>query len=141
VTAGDGGQGTFQAIELTEDPADVSRARKHVRSTLSAWALAEHTGLAELIVNELVTNAICHGKGPIEVRLSYASCTLRAEVHDHGAGRPVRLHADCDMESGRGLDLVDALAGEYGGERGVTDDCSGPGKTVYVVVALTATHG
>ncbi len=85
---------------------------------------------------ELVTNAMCHGAGPVGVRLSCAADRLRAEVHDHGAGRPVRKHATGDDETGRGLELLDGLTGLHGGELGVVEDQHGPGKTVYVEVVL-----
>ena len=71
--------------QLDCDPAQVSRAREQTRKVLPRWGLGEHTDVAELIVSELVTNAVVHGAGQIEVRLSYGACGLRAEVHDHGA--------------------------------------------------------
>ena len=88
------------------------------------WGIAEHTGLAELIVTELVTNAVRHAEGPIEVRVSYACGDLWAEVHDQGTGRPVRQHATTDDEQGRGLELFDGLIGLHGGARGVVDDAT-----------------
>jgi serine/threonine-protein kinase RsbW len=87
---------------------------------------------------ELVTNAVCHGDGPIEMRLSFADGDLRVEVHDTGAGRPVRKHADSDDECGRGLELLDGLIELHGGERGVIGDQTGPGKTVYAMLSLAA---
>ena len=98
--------------------------------------LGEHVDLAELIVSELVTNAMIHGEGQIEVRLSCACGDLRAEVHDDGADRPVRQCPGTDDERGRGLELIDGLIELYGGARGVVEDSDGPGKTVYVAVSL-----
>ena len=43
---------------LGRDPVEVGRAREMVRKALPGWGIAEHTGLAELIVSELVTNAV-----------------------------------------------------------------------------------
>jgi two-component sensor histidine kinase len=117
---------------LAPDPVEVRRARK----ALPGWGIAEHTGLAELIVSELVTNAVRHGEEPIEVSLSYTFGDLWTEVHDHGPGRPVRQHAAIDDERGRGLELLDGLIGLHGGARGVVADSDGPGKTVYVAVSL-----
>jgi anti-sigma regulatory factor (Ser/Thr protein kinase) len=124
---------------LGRDPAEVGRARELARKALSGWGLVEHAGLAELIVSELATNALRHGEGPIEVGLSYDSGDLRAEVHDEGAGRPVRQQATANDEQGRGLELLDGLSELYGGTRGVVDDSDGPGKTVYVAVSLATT--
>lgn len=119
-----------------KDPAHARRARRWVREVLDAWGGAEHGDLSELIVGELVANAVCHGDGPIDTRVTFAHGYLRVEVHDHGAGRPVRKHAGTDEECGRGLELLDGLIELHGGERGMIDDRGGPGKTVYVVLAV-----
>jgi signal transduction histidine kinase len=123
---------------LGRSPAHVGDARVQAREALPAWGLAGHVRLAELIVSELVTNALNHGDGPVALRLSYAGGDLRVEVHDHGAGRPARQHATTDDECGRGLQLLDGLIALHGGERGVIDDHAGSGKTVYVAVPLAA---
>jgi anti-sigma regulatory factor (Ser/Thr protein kinase) len=52
-----------------------------------AW---EQASLGELVVSELVSNAVCHGEAPVWMRLSAAGGVLRVEVHDSGADRPVR---------------------------------------------------
>jgi len=123
---------------LRHDPAQVSQARRLVRETLAEWGLGDHTDHTVLISSELVTNALRHGTGMISVRLHRAGHDLRIEVHDHGAGRPVRRHAGAGDESGRGLEVIDGLIGMYDGQRGCTDDDTGPGKTVYVVLRLIA---
>jgi len=111
-------------------------ARRQARAWLEGWGLGEHADVGELIVAELVANALCHGKGPVQMRLSLTSGHLRVEVHDGGAGRPVRKHVASDDESGRGLQVIDGLLELHGGERGVINDVAGPGKTVYVTVTL-----
>jgi len=126
------------ACRLGRGPMQVGRAREQARKALSGCALSEHTDLAELIVSELVTNALCHGDGAVEMRVSYTGGELRVEVHDGGAGRPVRRHVTADDECGRGLKLLDGLIELHGGVRGVIDDQAGPGKTVYVVLSLPA---
>jgi anti-sigma regulatory factor (Ser/Thr protein kinase) len=117
--------------ELTE----ARNAREQARKALFQWELSEHADDTELIVSELVANAILHGKGQIGVRISYDGIQLRVEVHDEGAGRPVQHPATAEAESGRGLKLVDGLLGPDG-TRGVTDDREGDGKTVYVTIPL-----
>ena len=126
------------AFRLDQDPAQVSDARERAREALPSWGLAGHVYLAEIIVSELVTNAMRHGDGPIGVRLSYAGGDLRVEVHDRGAGRPVRRHTATDDECGHGLELLDGLIALHGGQRGVVNDRAGRGKTVYVAVPLVA---
>jgi anti-sigma regulatory factor (Ser/Thr protein kinase) len=126
------------ACRLGQDPVQVSNAREQAREALTGWGLGGHVHLAELIVSELVTNALRHGDAPIGMRLSYSGGDLRVEVHDGGAGRPVRQHAATDDECGRGLEVLDGLIAQHGGERGVINDHAGPGKTVCVAVRLVA---
>ncbi len=123
---------------LRPEPIQVSRVREQVRRALPTWGLAEHCELAELIISELVTNAVVHGSGLIEVRLCYESGSLRVEVHDQGDLRPVRRHPDGDCEYGRGLELIDGLVEQYGGVRGVHGDSDRIGKTVYVTLPVTS---
>jgi two-component sensor histidine kinase len=115
-------------------------ARRRARVLLAAWGLGEQASLGELVVSELVANAVRHGETPIWMRLSVGGSDLRVEVHDGGAGRPVRKHADGGDECGRGLELLDGLIELHGGERGVISDAAGPGKTVYVVLSLEITQ-
>ena len=120
------------------EPVHARHARQQARALLEAWGLGEHAGLGELIAGELVANAVRHGGGPVWMRVSAGDGGLRVEVHDNGAGRPVRKHAGGDDECGRGLELLDGLIELHGGERGVISDQAGPGKTVYVVLSLEA---
>ncbi len=122
---------------LEPEPAQVRRAREHVRQVLPRWGIAEHTELAQLIVSELVTNAIIHGAGPIDVLLSLAVGELHLAVRDQGPGRPVRRKPTKDDEYGRGLELIDGLLGLHGGTRTVTEHPPDPGKTVHVTICLS----
>jgi Histidine kinase-like ATPase domain len=118
------------------DPAHARDARRRARVLLAAWGLGELASLGELVVSELVANAVCHGEAPVWMRVSAGGGVLRVEVHDGGSGRPVRRHPASTDEWGRGLELLDALIGLHGGERGVISDPGGPGKTVYVELSL-----
>jgi anti-sigma regulatory factor (Ser/Thr protein kinase) len=124
---------------LRPDPAQVGHARRLVRQTLAEWGLDEYVDHMVLISSELVTNALRHGAGMISIRLFRAGRDLRIEVHDHGPRRPVRRHAGTGDEGGRGLEVIDSLISMYDGHRGCTDDGTGPGKTVYVVMQLCTT--
>lgn len=124
------------SCELDRDPAQVRHAREQARKALCDWGLGEHADLAALVVSELVTNAIRHGAGTARIGVSHAGGDLRVEVHDSGEGRPARRRPSADDDAGRGLALIDGLIELQGGQRGITEDASGPGKTVYVVIAL-----
>jgi two-component sensor histidine kinase len=121
------------------DPVHARHARRRARVLLAAWGLGEQASLGELVVSELVSNAICHGEAPVWIRLSVGGGALRVEVHDGGVGRPVRRRAGGGDECGRGLEVLDGLIEVHGGERGVISDQAGPGKIVYVVLFLEFT--
>jgi anti-sigma regulatory factor (Ser/Thr protein kinase) len=122
---------------LRRDPAQVSQARRLARESLARWGLDDYIDYTVLITSELVTNALRHGAGTISIQLSRAGHDLRIEVHDQGAGRPVRRHAGTGDEGGRGLEVIDGLISMHDGYRGCFGDETGPGKTVYVVMSLS----
>jgi anti-sigma regulatory factor (Ser/Thr protein kinase) len=72
----------------------------------------------ELLLCELVTNAVVHGGGVTGVRLQAAERTLRVTVCDHTAAEPVAGVAGGDAEHGRGLMLIEMLATRWGTDRG-----------------------
>ncbi|MGP3927654.1 DUF5999 family protein [Streptomyces sp. 8N616] len=118
---------------LPPDPSSVSRARSLARTQLSDWALREHTDDTELLVSELVTNALRHAWGPIRFSLSQADGALRCEVEDTEPDPPQVCQAEDDDETGRGLQLLDALACRWGCERTPT------GKIVWFELMTSAT--
>jgi hypothetical protein len=121
---------------LGPEPSQVRNARDWAFKALAGWGLTEHADLVELLVSELVTNAIVHGDGPVDLCLSCASGDLWIEVRDEGIGLPVLCQATAEDMSGRGLALVDALTISCGGTWGVTRSSGQPGKNVYAVVPL-----
>jgi hypothetical protein len=122
---------------IDPEPRRVSQVREWARKTLPGWGMTEHADIVELIVSELVTNAIVHGAGPVEICLSRAPGHLQVEVRDHGAGQPALRHPAAEDMTGRGLALVDALTSSCGGIWGATASTSGqPGKTVYAIIPL-----
>jgi anti-sigma regulatory factor (Ser/Thr protein kinase) len=88
---------------------------------------------AELVVSELVTNAVSHGNSGCEVRIGLTDNTLRIEVTDRGAGTPDVLATTGRDEHGRGLVLVSAVAAAWG-----VDTTPGDGKVVWAHLALPA---
>ena len=71
-----------------------------------------------LAVSELVTNAVVHGRGLVEVTLTVKDGAIRVAVADHGGGRPSLVHDGAERERGGwGLRLVDKLADEWGSVR------------------------
>jgi anti-sigma regulatory factor (Ser/Thr protein kinase) len=110
-------------------PRAVGQARLYARWLLGSWQLDSIGDTVELLVSELVTNAInatgitnddaadkrlVGGVKPIYVCLSVRSRALRIEVWDTSSRPPLRRRAAEEDEGGRGLLLVQALSKEWG---------------------------
>ncbi|MGW3522218.1 SpoIIE family protein phosphatase [Streptomyces olivaceus] len=115
---------------LARDPAEVGRARAAVREQLHTWGLPGPAASAELMVSELVTNAVRHSHArPVELRLVRAD-TLLCEVDDDDHELPALRSAGPEDETGRGLRVVSTLAREWGASR------TRAGKTVWFELTL-----
>jgi PAS domain S-box-containing protein len=99
--------------DLPADPAIVSHARALAVSQLEQWGLDELTPTTELIVSELVTNAIRHASGPYRLKLIRHQ-VLVCEVSDTSNSFPRMRYALTTDEGGRGLYLVAQLARRWG---------------------------
>jgi signal transduction histidine kinase len=94
-------------------------ARRLVRDQLGPQAARVVGADAELIVSELVTNAVVHGVGAIRLRLAVDDDAVRGEVVDQGTGFEVEVcERGADEVSGRGLWLVASLARRWGVHNG-----------------------
>ncbi|GGQ17531.1 ATP-binding protein [Streptosporangium pseudovulgare] len=102
---------------LARHPSSVGRARRLTRERLTAWDLAEQSVAAELLVSELVTNALRHARGTVSLTLSLQDGLLRCEVEDAEPLLPSPRTVHDDDEGGRGLHLVDSLACCWGSAR------------------------
>src|SRR5690242_12399333 len=102
-------------VELPRGPEAAAIARRLVRRRLSADVPETVRGGAELIVTELVTNAVVHGVGTIRLRLQSDAGLVRGEVIDQGPGFEVDVREHGVEEiGGRGLWLVSSLARRWG---------------------------
>ncbi|MFD7135850.1 SpoIIE family protein phosphatase, partial [Streptomyces sp. NPDC059894] len=99
--------------ELPADPAAVAEARKAASRRLAEWDLTELSFTTELVVSELVTNAIRHAAGPIRLRL-IRERSLVCEVHDGVTTAPHLRHPRTTDEGGRGLLLVSQVTRRWG---------------------------
>ncbi|WP_033951870.1 SpoIIE family protein phosphatase [Streptomyces sp. CNQ431] len=99
---------------LPTDASVVGTARRLAERQLAAWDLAGAAHTTELIISELVTNAIRHGEGPIQLRLIHDRGRLLAEVTDTSSASPHLRHARDSDEGGRGLYIVMRLSLRWG---------------------------
>ncbi|WP_406223402.1 SpoIIE family protein phosphatase [Streptomyces canus] len=99
--------------QVPADPAAVSDVRAAVSRQLARWDLDELGFTTELILSELVTNAIRYGGDPIQVRMLYDR-TLICEVFDSSSTSPHLRYAAMTDEGGRGLFLVAQLSDRWG---------------------------
>lgn len=131
-------------LRFSATPRGARLARRLASQQTDAWGWPYGSpahDAVELVVAELAANAVTHGRAPgrdAELRLTAEPCgtLVRVEVSDaRGERRPVMPQGErSNMDGGRGLALVEALAGEWG----VTERPGGSGKTVWAVVPCTA---
>ncbi|MFG3046849.1 SpoIIE family protein phosphatase [Streptomyces sp. NPDC048202] len=114
---------------LPREPRSVGRAREYARAQLLGWDLEPLVDTTELLVSELVTNALRYGEGEIRLRL-LLDRTLVCEVWDAGLVQPRRRRARDTDEGGRGLQLVGLLSAAWGSRR------TPRGKTVWFELPL-----
>ncbi|MEQ8147106.1 SpoIIE family protein phosphatase [Streptomyces sp. OP7] len=117
---------------LPREPRSVGRAREYARAQLLAWDMEPLVDTTELLVSELVTNALRYGEGEIRLRL-LLDRTLVCEVWDSGLVQPRRRRARDTDEGGRGLQLVGLLSAAWGSRR------TPRGKTVWFELPLPGT--
>jgi anti-sigma regulatory factor (Ser/Thr protein kinase) len=117
--------------EIPADPAAVSQARKAASVQLAAWGLEDAGFVTELVVSELVTNAIRYAQPPIHLRLIHDR-NLICEVSDASNTAPHMRRARTFDEGGRGLLLVAQLTAAWG-TRQTTE-----GKTIWAEQTLPA---
>ncbi|QOV40584.1 SpoIIE family protein phosphatase [Streptomyces ferrugineus] len=116
--------------DIPADPALVAPIRKQVLDQLGVWSLSMASFTTELVVSELVTNAIRYGTHPIRLRLIHDAATLICEVSDTSHTAPHLRRAKIFDEGGRGLLLVAQLTQRWGSRH------TADGKTIWAEIGL-----
>lgn len=99
---------------LPPDPASASAARRFTTEALRSWDKGALTEVATLLVSELVTNSLLHADSEIALRLLFSGAGVRVEVQDGSPLLPMRRSYGQEATTGRGLGLVELLAGSWG---------------------------
>lgn len=115
-------------VSLPPHPASVGRARRFVKGKLASIGVADPGATAELVVSELVTNALVHAGTHITVRVERAGRGARVEVLDGSPVMPGLRVVSGGSRSEGGLSLVEHFAREWGAE------LTAAGKVVWFVV-------
>jgi anti-sigma regulatory factor (Ser/Thr protein kinase) len=114
---------------LPSELTSARRARGLIKRPLKKWGLSDLQPVAELLVSELVTNAVRYAQGKVGLRLILEG-GLVCEVLDDSAALPRLRHPDEDDERGRGLQVVSQVAQRWGARRSLT------GKVVWCELPL-----
>jgi anti-sigma regulatory factor (Ser/Thr protein kinase) len=130
------GSGAPEHYALPDDVSAAGIAREKARRFAGRLRMDSVVEPLTLIVSELVSNAVRHGKPPVQLLLRRVGRGVRVDVHDEApatgpanhVGGPTRLPAP-EAEGGRGRFLVDALSARHGVQE-VPDD----GKEVWAVI-------
>jgi PAS domain S-box-containing protein len=115
--------------DLPADPAVVASTRQQVATRLADWGLDDAAFTTELVVSELITNAIRYARSPIQLRL-IRDRTLICEVSDGSSTAPHLRQARAFDEGGRGLLLVSQLTQRWGSRQ------TPQGKTIWAEQAI-----
>lgn len=118
------------ATTIQPEPAAVRAGRRFVGQTVRDWGLSGCTDTACLLASEILTNAARCAKNPIGLGIHHCPGDVTVEVTDDDPRRPQHRVAGADDDSGRGLMLVDALAGNWG----IMPTCTG--KTVWFTIPV-----
>ena len=124
---------TKQRLRLAADTTAPRRARDFLGAACAEWDTPGFVEVGGLVLSELVSNAVLHVGGFIDVSLRIADGLLSIEVRDDGGGVPAVVPPARRTVGGNGLDIVSRLTRSWG----VTPDPDG-GKTVWCLVAPEA---
>ncbi|MFF3243786.1 SpoIIE family protein phosphatase [Streptomyces sp. NPDC002870] len=133
---------TAQVADMAVHRYDVGRVqdvRRFARAQAVDWGLEKLTDELELLVSEIVTNALIHGQSAVDVRIRKYEDRLRVEVRDNEPHPPIPAAIldieetrNDEAESGRGLLIVDAIASDWGSSP------TGRGKTTWFEMLIPA---
>jgi anti-sigma regulatory factor (Ser/Thr protein kinase) len=115
--------GLVASLHLPLDHAAAAKARRFVAETMRAWGCDDAIPDAELLVSELVTNAVLHARSATRVTIERDGATLRFSVYDSSPTRPRLRDYGPEAVTGRGLLLVDRIARRWGVEPDAAGKC------------------
>ena len=126
-------------VEVPDRLDSIPATRAFLTRLLDGWGVTgDVIDDASLLTNELMTNAVKHGVGVVDLRIEVNNGLLHVGVHDGGHEAPVVQAASASDSGGRGMWIVQSLARDWGSD----PDADDPGKTVWFeLVALQSPPG
>ena len=121
---------TFRA-----EPRSVPAARRFAIQALGDTTFDVRQSI-ELMVSELATNGVRHGRTSFDLVVERTTDEIRIEVTDRGGGRPTMRFPGPDEPTGRGLQIVEMLSDEWG-----VEEDPGSGKTVWFTLSAPSVAG
>jgi len=103
-----------ERVELRPVPESAGEARRLVRAALEARGAAVDAEVAVLLTSEVVTNALLHARSPMTLAVDVGPTTVRVAVLDASLVSPQLRNYSATAGTGRGLNLVQALASQWG---------------------------
>jgi anti-sigma regulatory factor (Ser/Thr protein kinase) len=126
------------SIDLPPERSAAARARRFARDLCARWNIPNDTTEdIELLVSELVTNAVLHARSDARVTIDHLGDRVRVTVSDHSSSPPRLREYGPEAVTGRGVFLVNRLAQDWGVDTG-----EGNGKHVWFELGVaTANEG
>jgi anti-sigma regulatory factor (Ser/Thr protein kinase) len=107
-------QTSIEPLQLAPEPTSPRTARRFAREIIERWQLPLIREAVELIVSELVTNAVNHARSAMTLSLARQDDLVRIAVRDASPELPIERSVDLTALSGRGLGIVRSLATDFG---------------------------
>jgi len=118
--------GIQRLVTLPPAPDSARQARRFVTDVLTAAGALDFQDTAALLTSELVTNGIVHAHTELQITVEATADWVRVEVVDGNPMLPSRRDYDEDAETGRGMEMVELLAADFG-----MSPLAGDGKRVW----------
>ncbi|MDX6268349.1 MAG: hypothetical protein QOD70_3089 [Frankiales bacterium] len=123
-------------MDLPAEPASVGQARRFVRGVLADWKLESLVDTVTLLTSELATNAVLHARTGFAVVVSLSGREVRVDVLDGSMVTPRSRQPSLTAATGRGVNMVAALADDWGPTP--QTQLHGFAKGVYFTVPITS---
>ncbi len=132
-TDGEDPRAMVRGAQFPPDTRSPRSARSFIEDVLRSWSCVDDVEVAQLLVSELVGNAVQHASSPAVVTASLSGGRIRVAVADEDPSPPIERKGGPLAPNGRGLLILDRLADAWG----IEEPADGPGKVVWFELERT----